>query len=61
VQYFQYFKKIDEILNQGVSNSRVVKVVARSKPQVEDVVRSLSKSNFCSSIARVLHKGASIA
>jgi hypothetical protein len=52
-----YFNKIDHLLNEEMSQSRVLKIINRQRGQTEDIVKKLSRNNFVNIVYRIVSRG----
>jgi hypothetical protein len=53
----EYFRKIDGILNNEINSSNITKIVTKSKFEMEDLVKSVSRENFINSVMQIVSRG----
>ena len=52
-----YFKKVDHLLNDGMNQSRVVKIISKSRGQSEEIEKKISRNNFVGVVYKIVTRG----
>ena len=52
-----YFRKVDHLLNDGISQSRVVKIISKQRGQSEEIEKKISRNNFVGIVYKIVTKG----